>query len=165
MVTCGLEETFASAEVVQVVRAQAMPQLIFARIQQLGLSVTHNALLSATQVLGSSRQPKAEQPSQRPPRKHRQRASQQQAPSQPAHQCPEQLSVERLVRRRPSEGFSCCSEAAASAASAAATAGCGAIASLAVWQGMDVVHMAEWLLQLTPEQRQQVLLMYSEDLD
>jgi hypothetical protein len=40
----------------------------------------------------------------------------------------------------------------------------GPIASLALWQGVGVVEMAEWLLQLNAEERRQVLAMYSEDV-
>lgn len=69
-----------------------------------------------------------------------------------------------LLRRSVAAACSGLCPSAAAAAEAAADKGWGPVASLAVWQGVGVVEMAEWLLQLTAEQRQQVLEMYSDDL-
>lgn len=72
-------------------------------------------------------------------------------------------SPSSLVRSSVAEAYSQCSQADAEAADAAALQGWGPVASLAVWQGVSVVEMAQWLLQLTAEQRQEVLGMYAED--
>jgi uncharacterized protein YciI len=68
-----------------------------------------------------------------------------------------------LVRNSVAAAYSQCSQADAEAADAAALQGWGHVASLAVWQGVSVAEMAQWLLQVTAEQRQEVLGMYAED--
>lgn len=57
-----------------------------------------------------------------------------------------------------------CSPAVAAAAGAAGSQGWGPLASLAVYQGVSVVEMAQWLVALTPEERKQVLAMYAADM-
>lgn len=62
------------------------------------------------------------------------------------------------------QAYQQCSQADAAEADAAARQGWGHVASLAVWQGVTVAEMALWLLQQTPEQRQQLLAMYAKDM-
>jgi hypothetical protein len=116
-------------------------------------------------VLGKARKTRSEK--QQPP----QEQTQQQARS--THTAPRQQQTTKhylslddpssLVRNSVAAACSQCSQADAAAAGAAALQGWGHVASLAVWQGVSVVEMAQWLLQLTAEQRQEVLGMYAED--
>jgi len=69
-----------------------------------------------------------------------------------------------VLRRSPAEAYSSCSQAVIDAADAASKGGWGPVASLAVWQGVDVVDMAEWLLQQTAEQRKAVMSWYTQDV-
>jgi hypothetical protein len=50
------------------------------------------------------------------------------------------------------------------AAAAAAEQGCGALASLAVWQRLHVADMAERLIGMTVQQRRQLLGQYADEM-
>lgn len=119
------------------------------------------------QVLGKGRKTKAEQqdPQQAHSRRHtpRKKPAQHQHAAQPARGAP-LSSISSLARGSVALACRQHSHAEAVAAEAAAGQGWGPVASLAVWQDVDVTEMAQWLLKLTPEQRQQVLAMYAADM-
>lgn len=56
------------------------------------------------------------------------------------------------------------SAAVLSAARAAAEKGDSVLASLAVWQGMQVTEVAQMLLQLNAQERTELMLMYAADM-
>lgn len=114
------------------------------------------------QVLGKAKQHRTD----RQPQQHHHQHGTKQAASQPQHQQPPSLRDPPSLLRR-SVAAVCtpqCPQPVVAAAEEAASKGWGPIASLALWQGVGVVEMAHWLLQLSAEERQQVLAMYSEDV-
>ena len=128
-----------------------------------GLSVGYWVL----QVLGKVKKSKADrQDPQQPHSRHhtpRKKPSQQQHEAQPARIAP-LSSISSLVRGGVAAAYRQCTQAEATAADAAAGQGWVPVASLALWQGVGAAEMAQWLLKLTPEQRQQVLAMYASDM-
>lgn len=122
------------------------------------------------QVLAKAKQGKAQGQSQHAQRRH---GSRQQP--QPEQRHPK-LQLEYSAEPRPCQlstpsslpcssvaaAYKQCPQAVADAAEAAAAEGWGPVASLAVWQGVGLSEMAEWLLRLSSEERRQVLAKYAE---
>lgn len=125
------------------------------------------------QVLGQARKPTAgRQHTQQAPSRQR-RSGSKHTPASQQQQTQQQQHPRHQGGRRPLSSvvrggvvyaYQQCSQADADEADAAARQGWGPVASLAMWQGVTVAEMALWLLQQTPEQRQQLLAMYADDM-
>jgi hypothetical protein len=131
-------------------------------LQVLGLTKKPKTTQQHTQQAPSGRQRRPSSSSKHMPTSQQQqtRRQQQQHERKPAGGQP----LRSIVRCSVTGAYQQCSRADADAAAAAAQQGWGPVASLAVWQGVSVAEMALWLLQQTPEQRQQLLAMYADDM-